>query len=360
MRDYNISDSTINGQIIGDVKGNAIDNSDRSVNYNINNYELRWNLKDRYNPENPIEYEYSAYCVGRYGKKIFDNYISITCVNLHSNNLFMHDHIHIKLPVDWYEDSIFDNNVMKFKGIVEPYTRSNNTIDYTINVSKVISITNRIHGIHNNSLRLTPLKFTDHFLESAKYTIENELSKDIIVEFVIRLLTILDTSICSQDDVIYLGFVSNIILSYYFMNTNLNDLCQQKYLLREFNKEILLDIGKIVSTVMISINEDKNSIYLWRHLFILVSKICNVLQGISKDTSKRNKRNKDEFEDVFNALKLFGNKINSKNTKKMFNKLKMRHVDFGYKYPEDKEKFENLLWDNLCKMFYYQGYLKSN
>lgn len=351
--------NTVNGQFIGEVKGDAIDNSDRSINYNINNYDLRWTLKERYNPKNPIEYEYSTYCVGRYGKKIFDDCVSVTCVNLHSNNLFMYDHIHIKIPVNWYDDSIFDNNVLKFKGIVEPYDRSDGSKDYGIKVTEVISITNRMIGIYNNSLKLAPLKFTEHFLELAKHVIENEISKDIIVEFVIRMLTILDTGICAQDDVVYPGFVSNIILSYYFMNTNLNELCQQKYLLREYDKEILLDIGKIISTIIININEDKQSIFLWRHLFILVSKICNVLQGIEKDTSKQNKKNKDEFDCVFEALKTFGNKINSIDNKKMFNKLKMRHVDFGYKYPEDKEEFDKMLWNNLCKMFYYQGYIKS-
>ena len=361
MESNTFENCTINGQAIGEVRGDAIDNSDRSINYTINNFEQRLNLKERYNPDKPIKYEYSAYCVGKYGNKLFNNCVSITCVNLHSYNLFMYDHIHVNLPIKWYNDSIFDNNIIKFKGIVEEYVRSDGSKDYTIKVTDILCSSNRIIGIYNNSLKLQPINFSKQFLDSARKVIEEELSKEIIFEFVIRLLTILDSSLCSQDELFYPGFVSNIILSYYFMNTNLNDLCQQKYLLRQLNKDILLDLGKIVSELIIKINEDKNSLYLWRHLFIKVSEICNVIQKIDKDLSKQNKKNRDDYKTVNDNIKLFGEKIDSNSTNKMFNKVKMRHIDFGFSYPESEEelkKYETTLWGSLCKMFYHQGYLK--
>ena len=89
----------------------------------------------------------------------------------------MSDHIHINLPQKFYDDSLFENNIIKFRGIVKPYKRGNGSEDYTIMITKVLCTTNRIHGIWNNSIKLpTNINFTEKFYESCDNWFEEECS----------------------------------------------------------------------------------------------------------------------------------------------------------------------------------------
>lgn len=341
------------GQIIETINGNNINDS---YNTTINYYDQRLTLKER---DDGKEYEYVAYCVGLFklARKSLKNCVSITCVNLHSQHRFMYDHIHINLPVEMYNDSIFENNIIKFKGICKVYQRSNGTLDYTIKVTKILCSTNRILGIWNNSIKLPDVKFSKEYFEVNKDNIDT-LSTETLGEFVTRMLDTIDISLCAQDDMFYPGFVTNIILSYYFLNGKLNDMCEQYYFISKLNRDVLIDLAKITSYIVIEINKREN-LYLWKQMFMKLSDVCNVLQGIDKDISLKTKENKKDYENINNNINNFIEKIGSEEHNKVFDKLKNRHKDFGFRYPEDVDKFNNELLEDLLKMFYFKGYVKS-
>lgn len=332
-----------------------------SFNTTINYYDQRLNLKERNDGK---EYEYVAYCVGLFknDRKKLKDIVTVTCVNLHSDYRYMSDHIHIDLPQKIYDDSLFENNIIKFRGIVKPYTRkSNNTTDYTILITNVLCTTNRIHGIWNNSIKLPDsINFTEKFFNSCNKWFEEECSTETIAEFVIRMLETIDISLCAQDNMFYPGFVTNIILSYYFLNGKLNDMCQQHYFINQLDREILIDLAKITSYIVIEINKKNNNLYLWKHMFMKLSDVCNVLQGINKDISLKTKQNKDEYDNINNNINTFIEKINSEDHNKVFDKLKNRHRDFGFRYPEDVEEFNKELIEDFYKMLYFKGYIVSN
>ena len=335
-------------------------NDSFNTTINLNYYDQRLNLKER---DNGKEYEYVAYCVGLFKAKCIKslkNCVPITCVNLHSDYRFMSDHIHINLPQKFYDDSLFENNIIKFRGIVKPYKRGNGSEDYTIMITKVLCTTNRIHGIWNNSIKLpTNINFTEKFYESCDNWFEEECSTETISEFVIRMLETIDISLCAQDNMFYPGFVTNIILSYYFLNGKLNDMCQQHYFINQLDREILIDLAKITSFIVIEINKKDNNLYLWKHMFMKLSDVCNVLQGIDKDISLKTKQNKEEYKIVNDNINNFIEKIGSENHNKVFDKLKNRHRDFGFRYPENIEEFNKKLKEDMYKMFYFKGYVKS-
>lgn len=329
-----------------------------SFNTTINYYDQRKNLKDR---DNGKEYEYVAYCVGLFknDRKKLKDIVTITCINLHSDYRFMSDHIHIDLPKKMYNESLFENNIIKFRGIVKPYKRSDESKDYTIEITKVLCTTNRIHGIWNNSIKLpNNINFTEIFYNSCDKWFEEECTTEKLAEFVIRMLETIDISLCAQDNMFYPGFVTNIILSYYFLNGKLNDMCQQNYFINQLSRGVLIDLAEITSYIIIEINKGNCNLYLWKQMFMKLSDVCNVLQGINKDISLKTKYNKDEYNDVNDNINKFIDKINSDNPNKVFDKLKNRHRDFGFRYPENVDDFKKELREDLYKMFYFKGYIE--
>ena len=354
MQDFNLNiNGTQNHSVnVGENHGN-IDN--RKIT--INHFEQRYNLKDRYEKGND-EYEYSAYCVGKFGNKAFNGCVPVTFINLHSNNRFMYDHIHINVPKNWYSELFFDSSIMKFKATIKPYNRANGSKDYGLIVTEVFtdSASKRTCISYSNSLKFKPMNIEDDIYNLAIETINN-YSQETIAELVIRLLTMLDSSLSSIDQAIYSGFITNFILTQYFLNTSLNEQCNQNYIIRQLDKEVLLDLAKIVSNIIMKININSDSMYRYRDIFSYICYMCNFIQKIDKDVSKYTKKKFEEYNDIYKKLTKFGEKIDQKDTNKMFDKLKKKHYDFGFKYPENEDKMEKELWCSLLTMTHHLGYI---
>lgn len=355
MYDNNINKSnfTLNGDY-GSIKG--IDNS---VNI-INHFEQRINLKDRFDSGNR-EFEYSAYCIGKSGNKAYKGCVPVTFINIHSCNEFIYDHLHIDVPNDWYSELYFDDNIMKFKGIVNKYERANGTYDYSIKLTDIytdqISKFTRVN--YSNSLKVKNIILTNEQNQELKDYIINDMLRETLAEFTIRIFTLLDSALASIDNSFYSGFITNFILTQYFLNTSLNEQCNQTYILRQLNKDILLDLALIVSNIIMMYNIDFDEIRRYKDLFKYTCNICDILQNINKDCSKYNKNNFSEYKSVNDNIGLFSDKIQQCNTNKMFDKIKRRHRDFGFTQCENKEDFINNLYINLIKLLCNLGYINT-
>lgn len=368
MNDLNLHDmkvNTINGpQFIGENKDNTINNHvDNSTNITINNhFEQRLNLKELYEHGNPIK-EYIGYCVGRFGKKTFHGCVSVTFINVHSGNRFIHDHMHIDVPKKYYDenkDYLFDGHLIRFKAIVYPYKRKDESIDYTLEIKDMIDVNRKIFasGLHSSKINTSyPDKDCIEIIDNI---INDELDSyhDSILEFVTRTSTKLDIMLLTLDSKECLNspdFISNAIKTQYFLNTKLNEQCNQDYMLRKLSTKALIDLAKIISNILISLSDDKD-FWLYRHVFKRIGDICNYIQGINMNTTLMNKNNREDYKPIYNSLKSFGEKICNDDSKRMFDKVRNRHFDFGFDYPEDPDKYNELLCKDLVRMLNYYGY----
>lgn len=114
-----MSTNNYNGNIIN----NGTFNND-CYNTNItNNFNIRINLESRAK-ENKT-YEYTLFCLHEYkqSKNLPKDIIRITCINIHSENMFISDHIHIDFPKKLYDEYIYDYSVMTVKAKAYKYQR---------------------------------------------------------------------------------------------------------------------------------------------------------------------------------------------------------------------------------------------
>lgn len=339
----NILNSTIEKSTIN------IDNSNKIININI--YD-RFNLKERNNGK---EYEYDLFCINKYDrcKKSINNHVVVTCINVHSNYKFMTDHIHVNFPEKLYDDSDA-YSLMKVKGIVYEYTRTNGTKDYSMIVTEILNRSNRMLGVVKNIFGVKFNKFDRGSIDIYMNKIE-EMDNNQLSELVVREVESID-SFLSASDMFFPGFISNSIFTYYFLNTKLDYLEQQKLCVRYLPNEVLIDLGLLFSTVIRGINAGE--IYLWRHLFKKVSEICNVLQGVEKDLLMKTKSNRKDYDIIDINIKEFSNKIEAEQVKKNFTKIRIRNKDFGYLYPENVEEFKDAMKCNLISYALCRGYLQ--
>lgn len=260
----------------------------------------------------------------------------------------MYDHMHIDVPKDWYSELYFNNSIMKFKGIVNQYKRGNGTEDYSIKITEIYTdqTSKKTLVNHSNSLKFRNINLKDEDIIELKDYIINSMFQETLAEFTIRILTLLDSTLASVDNSFYSGFITNFILTQYFLNTSLNEQCNQIYIIRQLDKEILLDLALIVSDIIMTYNIDSNKLYNYKDLFSYICNICNVLQNIDKDCGKYSRDKFKDYKSIKEYIELFGNKIEHNDTNKMFDKIKRRHRDFGFSFPENKNEFENELYIN--------------
>jgi hypothetical protein len=349
--------SNSGSQIFGD--NGTINNS---TNITINHYEQRLNLKELFEHKNPIR-EYIGYCVGKFGKKEFNGCVSVTFINVHSDNRFIHDHMHIDVPKEYYENNkydLFDGNIVRFKAKVHRYPRKDKTIDYTLKIKDIIDAKRKIFASGLHSSKINKYDPGENCVEIINNITNDDLDRyhDLLLEFVTRVSTKLDIMLIGMDFKDCLkspDFISNAIKTQYFLNTKLNEQCSQDYMLRKLSTESLIDLAKIISNIFISLSDDKE-FWLYKHVFKRIADVCNYLQGINKDCSLRNENNREEYNDINNTIKSFGENFNNNDSNRMFNKVRNRHFDFGFYYPEDPDKYNETLCRDLVRMLSYFGY----
>lgn len=327
-----------------------INNIDNSIN--INNYNCRINLKNRNNHK---EYEYDVFCLFKSKTKSkFKKHIRVTCINIHSSNMFISDHVHIDFPEEFY-DRYYDHSLMKIKAIVQKYTRVNGTEDFGLRVTKIISANNNI-GLYGSQFGFNKVsvKSQDQY-DFLKHITFTEFSHEYLVEILSDQIGYFEGKLSNVNQ-LYSGFVSNMILTYYFANTRKSELEDKALYFHNISTDVIMDLIKLFSDLIYKINIGK--IFMWRHLIQEVNLVCNVFQGINKPIEKINKKGQEENDELNNNINKFAEKIESKETKKIFDKIRLRNKDFEYEYPEDIQLFNEKMNEYVVLYFYNKRYIK--
>lgn len=331
------------------MSDNASINDSFNQTNNINIYIERPNIVSRVGHG---KYEYDMFCIGEYckvkDKKTGEiKFIRVTCVNVHSKYIFISDHLQVDIPVQLYHKKMFDHSLIKVMAEAYPYKRKDDTKSHSLKVTELLDISNKLIGVNDNYFKLDLITVDKNNKESVdrydfvKTVVEKVWSENYLREVVQDQLSTIDESL-SKSNNFCSGFITNMIITYYYLNSKLDDLYKKKLIINELPYEALIDLLKINSYLIYKIN--MKEIFAWEHLLIELNKICNYIQRIIYDPRKITKRNKKEGNDIFNSVKTFISKLEEQNTDKAFSKIRNRNKDFGYIYPEDNDKFEEDLW----------------
>lgn len=331
----NSSNNEINGN------NNTINNS-INITYNIIvNINQRENLKELNNGQS---YEFTMMYINQvhYLKK--KGYEYAICSNVCHDYQFISDHVHVRFKYNIISD-FFRHKIINAVGKVYKYERKDGTIDYAINVDEIINVSDRLpfckFNIHD---KITNIEVFDEVL--------NNFSDDNIYDIVQNQLTMLDMSLKFDDFQVKPGFISGIILTRYFLNTQLRSLVNQQSVLRNANRDCLIDIFKLTSNILYEM--DKCNMYKWCHLISKLNETCNYLQGVETLDFKDEK-----IERLVNDnITTFGEKIDFNMHNKLFRMCKLYNKNYGFNYPENVEEFENKLRERVLCYMVTKGYVK--
>lgn len=335
---------------------NGRDIIDNSINI-TNNFNIRINLQER--AKSGKVYEYTLFCLHEYkqARNVPNGVIRVTCINVHSSNIFVSDHIHIDFPKKMYDDIAFNYSIMKIKAKAYEYTRKNGTKDLGLLVTKIDSAVNSIgHYEGKYGTKQLPVIKTDKekdMRELFKYLYTIDFSCIYLSELLTKQINYLE-GLISVSNQLYSGFISDMILTYYFANEYKQELETKSLYYHYFNRDILIDLIQIMSKIIFKINNGE--IFMWRQFMKELNELCNILQGINNNIIKINDKN-----DMINKnIKEFSDKIISTNVRKIFNKIKRRNEDFEYQYPKDDKKYKEQLHDYVIWYLMSQGELKTS
>lgn len=337
MSDYRINNDSVRSQINGD-NGKIID---QSLNI-TNNYNIRVNLQER--AKSGKVYEYTLFCLHEYkrAKNVPKDIVRVTCINVHSDNMFISDHIHIDFPKRLYNEAAFNYSIMRIKAKAYEYTRTNGTKDLGLIVTKIESAINRIgHYDGKYGTKVLPVLKTDEQLDQReffKYIYSYDFSHEHLCEILSKHISYLEGLIAVPNQ-LYSGFLADMILTYYFANDYKQELETKSLYFHNLNREVIIDLIQLLSKLSFKINN--GVIFMWMQFMMELNEICNVLQGIDNNIcyikDKKNELNKN--------IEKFADKIESKETRKIFNKIRIRNEDFEYRYPKDEGKYKEKLHD---------------
>lgn len=331
---------------LASMGNNNINTVDNSITYNIMiNIDQRGNLKNLHDGK---EHEFVMFCIEeREDIKKVKGTKMVLCTNIYSNYEFITDHAFVTFPEKWYDD--FTNyNLIKVKAKIYKYKRGDGTEDYSFIVTEILDMTNRMINLPREQFLINKHPNTIELFDENM----NWMSDEDLYDIVFEQLMILDTTISNNNN-IRQGFISGLIMTRYFLNTQLQSLVNQQKILRNVSREVLLDIFKLLSTIMCNI--DKGEMYLWRHLLNQINKICNYFQGIEYNINNLSRTNRNIINDNLNKFKL---KINCLEHNKLFGRCKVYNRNIGYLYPSDTKEFEEILRFNALSYLLSKGYFK--
>lgn len=331
-------------------------NQDNSTNI-TNNYNIRINLQDR--EKTGKIYEYTLFCLHEYKQNKIkeEGLIRVTCINVHSENMFVSDHIHIAFPKSLYDDIAYNYSVMKVKAKAYKYLRKNGTYDYGLIVTKVESAVNRIGRYSGRYGSKTLIKLNKDQREFYKYMYTHEVQHQTLCEILTGQINYLE-GIIAESNCIYSGFLFDMIATYYFANDYKSELENKSLFLHNLSKEVIIDLLQLFSKIIFNINIGET--FMWRHVIQEVNEICNVIQGVIKDIRKITNKGIKDNDDINNNINEFATKIESKETRKIFNKIKLRNEDFEYQYPKNIDKYKEQLHDYVIWYMFNQNHFDSN
>jgi hypothetical protein len=206
---------------------------------------------------------------------------------------------------------MYKSNFIKFEGISHNYTRSNNTHDFNINITKPVdflydNISNCNYNDRFFDIDLDFNKFLNYFYK-AEY---NDL---------LRLLNKLTERLNKITIEFGKNFVYNFIINNFMLYNATYDLYNEELQNNKFTYESLISLILIMSSTIFKI-ETSHTIEL-KSILSYIACACNVEQGIYTYNKAT-----DEFIRFCQGIDI---KPNSKRMKKAWSKIILRKYNFG-------------------------------
>lgn len=377
-----MSENTFNNQEkinqqIGTVNGNNAGNdyNDYSTNVNIEKIELNKYVLNKDEKDPKKRFPLKSLCDGK--EHLFTMYYlhdskfklnmkkecdRILCLNVHHELMFIADHMHVNIPLDIYYETKH-HSIIIVNGIVEEYTRTNGTKDYEITITEVISNRFGIENLTDNMFMMRYIDFTkvehDKYLDKSNFDIFKTMlkrkSKPELDSMLVTLFSMLDNGLGSSNSLPN-SFMSNFIMTQYFLNERLFDLMDHRYFINELNKDVVIDLIKITSWIITRYNNSVWGFDKWLQFFKEVSQVCDFIQGVNLDLLQQYEKN-ESSKRLANNIKEFKKKCKLENNiGSLIQKIKLRHEDFRF----DDSSFEYLddsLWSSFMTFAYRTGKL---
>lgn len=358
--------NTNNGKIIG--------HNDNSTNVNIEKIELNKYVLNKDEKDPKKRFPLKSLCDGK--EHIFTMYYlhdskfkndlpkdhdRILCLNVHHEMMFIADHIHVNIPLDLYYE-IKHHSILIVEGYVKPYKRINGTEDYNIYITEIISNRFGIENLTDNMFMMRYINFTkvehDKYLDKSNFEIFKTMlkrkSKPELDSMLVTLFSMLDNGLGSSNSLPN-SFLSNFILTQYFLNERLFELMDHRYFINELSKDSVIDLIKITSWIITRYNNTIWGFDKWLQFFKEVSQVCDFIQGVNINLLSDNTK---ELKSIMtNNIKEFKKKCKiENNVGSLVQKIKLRHEDFRF----DDSSFNHLddsLWSSFMTFAYRTGKL---
>ena len=254
------------------------DNNTVNITYNIViNIDQRGNLEDK---QDGKTHEFTMFFIKEVDNLKKKGYKYALCTNVYSGHMFLSDHVHVRfnenMICDW-----FNHKLLNVEGKVYKYKRKDGTFDYAINVDKIANVSERLF---TNDYKLFKGDITNiNKFDSLIDNIPNDILYDIVQQQIntIDIPSMMNKDLCP-------GFLSGIILTRYFLNTQLKALVNQQSVLRNAKRECLIDVLKMLSYIMYKI--DDYTFFEWIDVLKGINEVCNYLQGMNLNHNNRKKR----------------------------------------------------------------------
>lgn len=331
-----------NNQI--NIKNNnkSLNNNSFNKTFNINHYATmkeqhksveRPGLKDL---EDNKEYKFCAYCLGRSQfKSKHDGYDLIIIVNLHQNNKYKSDHIHMHIKQGYYTRDL-DNSIIIFNGIKETYIQDDEEC-YSVIMTKLLD--------YKKTFDISDDKFMEYLYSDEELEEEMEKYHKLLID---ERRKILFTMLKNIDMIMYStgvrdNFVSDFILSQFTFNKDYKLLSLKKQEDIQLSDKGLIQLILLCSRILYTIQN--GFIYSYKDLFNEICRIVNVLQGVYGRFRKQ-----DELPDLEDFCKTndipYG--------KKLRGKVNTRMNNYEYIVIETQRDIDDLYYMLWCEFLPYK------
>lgn len=309
------------------------DNSDNSINnsYNINNYYLNFPEVDPMENSNNRTLLKSkvgknikiwAYAMNEYKRPLEDGTIRYTVINIHTDNIYIADHIQLQIPYELYVK--LDNGedirrkIIMIDGYVKEYKDGEKQ---TIRANKIkISNANNIL-INEDYIREIDDISNEQISEVIqKYNSMTPVDRfELLIKYIEELNHLLPRM--PRD------FISNYIINQYMINYDPESINDKSLDMIKNDAQNLGEITFLVLSVIHLISDGVNDIH---NIFRYITRVINDMQGLKEEnigcteTRKlpfKNGKNKCDFEKFCDKHSL--------NPKKAYRFIMNRNRNFG-------------------------------
>ena len=268
-----------------------------------------------------------GYIVGRH-RYLQHLYTIVNIVDITGE--FVSDHIQLDFKEDEYDYS-YDRHIgcyIRFTGEVVSYMRDNNTIDYTINISKKVLILSEDYDIITDRYNCE-----DHELH------EKEIDKYLSVCNITKMYDIIDKlrkEINELTNGLYFeDYLYYYIINQYTLNTSTYDIYQGNLRDQKFKDDCVIGIMVLLGSLLFELKSGDSNL---GELMFNICTECNVLQGIENYTSYKDNPKLYTFYKM--NLSKHDNEIGKKKLNEAFQFVVNRSYNFNSKIPYDKNKID--------------------